>query len=156
MFANDGTSVGGRLGVAFGQNNYRSHNNNPEGIEAGVSYLADLDKNDNLRHAVYGVDLSLGYSFLRLQNELLLTQAYNNFEITDDDGNVIADYGKPHQLGYHSTLTADMERFIGYPVIAFVRYGRWEPKTRKAEDFDGTLGQHQQHFCIDRWPKLPV
>ena len=139
MFANDGTSVGGRLGLAFGQNNYRSHHNNPEGIEAGVSYLADLDKNYNLRHAVYGVDLSLGYSFLRLQNELMLTQAYNNFEVTDDIGNVIADYGKPHQLGYHSTLTADMERFIGYPVIAFVRYGRWEPKTRKAEDFDGTL-----------------
>lgn len=139
MFANDGTSVGGRVGLAFGKNNYRSHNINPEGIEAGVSYLADLDKNYNLRHAVYGVDLSLGYSFLRLQNELLLTQAYNNFEITDDAGNVSADYGKPHQLGYHSTLTADLERFIGYPVIAFVRYGRWEPKARKAEDFDGKL-----------------
>jgi hypothetical protein len=139
MFANDGTSVGGRLGISLGQNNYRSHKNNPEGIEAGVSYLADLDRNYNLRHAVYGVDLSLGYSFLRLQNELLLTQAYNNFEITDDAGNVIADYGKPHQLGYHSTLTADLERFIGYPVITFIRYGRWEPKAHKAEDFDGTL-----------------
>lgn len=139
MFANDGTSVGGRVGVAFGQNNYRSHKNNPEGIEAGVSYLADLDKNYNLRHAVYSIDLSLGYSFLRLQNELLLTQAYNNFEITDDNGKVISDFGKPHQLGYHSTLTADLERFIGYPAIAFVRYGRWEPKARKAEDFDGTL-----------------
>jgi hypothetical protein len=139
MYATDGTSVGGRIGVALGQNNYRSHKNNPEGIEAGVSYLADLDKNDDLRHAVYGVDLSLGYGFLRLQNELMLTQAYNNFEITDDAGNVIADYGKPHELGYHSTLLADLERFIDYPVIAFVRYGRWEPKARKAEDFDGTL-----------------
>jgi hypothetical protein len=138
MYATDGTSVGGRIGVALGQNNYRSHKNNPEGIEAGVSYLADLDKNDDLRHAVYGVDLSLGYGFLRLQNELMLTQAYNNFEITDDAGNVIADYGKPHELGYHSTLLADLERFIDYPVIAFIRYGRWEPKARKAKDFDGT------------------
>jgi hypothetical protein len=151
MFANDGASVGGRLGVSFGQNNYRSHHNNPEGIEAGVSYLADLDKHNNLRHAVYGIDLSLGYSFLRLQNELMLTQAYEDF--TQDTESVeidpqsltlktvttTANYGKPHQLGYHSTLTADMERFIGYPVIAFVRYGRWEPKARKAEDFDGTL-----------------
>jgi hypothetical protein len=139
MFATDGTSVGGRLGVSLGQNNYRSHHNNPEGIEAGVSYLADLDKNYNLRHAVYGVDLSLGYSFLRLQNELLLTQAYNNFTITDDNGNVTSDFGKPHQLGYHSTLTADLERFIDYPVIAFIRYGRWQPKARFAQDFDGTL-----------------
>jgi hypothetical protein len=139
MFANDGTSVGGRLGVALGQNNYRSHKNNPQGVEAGVSYLADLDKDYNLRHAVYGIDLSLGYSFLRLQNELMLTQAYENFVFADPDTDIETDYGKPHQLGYHSTLTADLERFIGYPMITFVRYGRWEPKTRKAEDFDGTL-----------------
>lgn len=134
MYATDGTSAGGRLGVAFGQNNYRSHKNNPEGVEFGVSYLADLDKKDNLRHAVYGVDLSLGYSFLRLQNELMLTQAYDNF--IGDNG---TDYGKPHELGYHSTLLADLERFIEYPVIAFIRYGRWEPNTRFAQDFDGTL-----------------
>lgn len=139
MFATDGTSVGGRLGVAFGQNNYRSHKNNPEGIEAGVSYLADLDKNYNLRHAVYGIDLSLGYSFLRLQNELMLTQAYNNFVFSDANTNIVTDYGKPHELGYHSTLLADLERFIDYPVIAFIRYGRWQPKARFAQDFDGTL-----------------
>jgi hypothetical protein len=137
MFANDGTSVGGRIGLAFGKNNYRSHKNNPEGIEAGVSYLGDLDKNRNLRHAVYGADLSMGYGFLRLQNELMLTQAYNNFIFTDDNGST--DYGKPHEFGYHSTLSADLERFIKYPVIAFVRYGRWQPKARFAQDFDGTL-----------------
>lgn len=134
MYATNGSSVGGRLGVSFGQNNYRSHKNNPEGIEVGVSYLADLDNDEQVRHSVYGIDLSLGYSFLRWQNELMLTQAFENF--IGDDG---TDYGKPHELGYHSTLLADMERFIEYPVIAFVRYGRWEPNTRFAQDFDGTL-----------------
>lgn len=134
MYATDGTSVGGRVGLAFGQNNYRSHKNNPEGIEVGVSYLADLDKNDDLRHAVYGVDFSVGYGFLRLQNELMLTQAYENF--VGDNG---TDFGKPHELGYHSTLLADLERFIDYPLIAFIRYGRWEPKAKFAQDFDGTL-----------------
>jgi hypothetical protein len=134
LYAPDGTSIGGRVGVSLGQNNYRSHKSNPEGLEAGVSYLADLDKGDNLRHAVYGADLSLGYGFLRLQSELMLTQAYNNF--IDDNG---TDFGKPHELGYHATLLADLERFIDYPVIAFVRYGRWQPKARFAQDFDGTL-----------------
>lgn len=138
MFEQDGTSVGGRLGVALGQNNYRSHKNNPEGFEAGVSYLADLDKDYNMRHAVYSVDLSWGYSFLRLQNELMLIQAYNDFVFTDANG-VSTDFGKPNQLGYHSTLLADLERFIDYPIIAFLRYGRWQPKTRFAEDFDGAL-----------------
>lgn len=134
MFATDGTSVGGRLGLALGKNNYRSHKNNPEGIEFGVSYLADLDKHRDLRHAVYGADFSIGYGFLRLQNELMLTQAYENFIL--DNG---TDYGKPHELGYHSTLLADLERFIDYPVIAFIRYGRWQPKARFGQDFDGAL-----------------
>ncbi len=134
MFAPDGTSVGGRLGLVLGKNNYRSHNSNPDGIEIGVSYLADLDKKDDLRNAVYGIDLSLGYGFLRLQNELMLTQAYQNF--VGPNGR---DFGKTHQLGYHSTLMADLQRFITYPVIAFIRYGRWEPKARFTQDFDGTL-----------------
>ena len=138
VYATDGSSVGGRLGLAFGKNNYRSHKNNPEGIEVGVSYLADLDKHRDLRHGVYGADFSLGYGFLRLQNELMFTRAYNNFVFTDAN-NVSTDFGKPHELGYHSTLLADLERFIDYPVIAFIRYGRWEPKARSAQDFDGTL-----------------
>jgi len=134
MYATDGTSVGGRLGLALGQNNYLSHSHNPEGIEFGVSYLADLDKDDHLRHAVYGADLSLGYGFLRLQNEFMLTRAEASF--IDDAG---VNYGRPHELGYHSTLTADLKGFINYPVIAFVRYGRWEPTNRRAQDFDGAL-----------------
>jgi hypothetical protein len=134
MYATDGTSVGGRLGLAFGKNNYRTHKNNPEGIEVGVSYLGDLDKHDDLRHSVYAADLSFGYGFLRLQNELMYTHSYNNF--IGENG---IDYGKPHELGYHTTLLADMERFIDYPVIAFIRYGRWQPEARFAEDFDGTL-----------------
>ncbi len=134
MYANDGTSVGGRLGLAFGQNNYRSHKNNPQGIELGASFLGDLDKNRNLRHAVYGLDFSVAYSFLRLQNELMLLQAKDNF--IDDEGN---DYGKQHELGFHSTLLADLERFIKHPVIAFVRYGRWQPKATAQQDFDGSI-----------------
>jgi hypothetical protein len=134
MYATDGTSVGGRLGLAFGKNNYRTHKNNPEGIEVGVSYLGDLDKHDELRHSVYAADLSIGYGFLRLQNELMYTHSYDSF--IDENG---IDYGKPHELGYHSTLLADMERFIDYPLIAFIRYGRWQPKARVGQDFDGTL-----------------
>jgi hypothetical protein len=138
MYATDGTSVGGRLGLAFGKNNYRSHKTNPEGIEVGVSYLGDLDKNRDLRHAVYGADFSVGYGFLRLQNEFMLKHAYNNFEFEDTNG-ATTDFGRPHELGYHSTLLADLEHFINYPVIAFIRYGRWESKTRFAQDFDGSL-----------------
>ena len=118
----------------MGKNTFRSHGDHAEGIEFGVSHLSDLDKHRNLRHAVYGADLSFGYAFLKLQNEFMLLQAQDNF--IDDDGN---DYGKAHELGYHSTLIADLEGVIDYPVRAFVRYGRWQPKQRIGQDYDGSL-----------------
>jgi hypothetical protein len=134
MYANDGTSVGGRLGLSLGQNTFRTHNKSYDGIEMGISHLSDLDKNRNLRRAVYGVDLSFGYKFLKLQSELMLLQAQNNF-ITDDG----TDYGKAHELGFHSTLIADLENLIHKPVLAFVRYGRWQPKQDIGTDYDGSL-----------------
>ncbi|MCX7087209.1 MAG: hypothetical protein NTV00_04045 [Methylococcales bacterium] len=134
VYANDGTSVGGRLGLSFGQNTYRSHNKSYDGVEMGISHLSDLDKNRNQRHAVYGIDLSLGYSFLKLQSEFMLMQAQDNF-ITDDG----TDYGRPNELAFHSTLIADLESFIHKPILAFARYGRWQPKQRTGNDFDGSL-----------------
>ncbi len=134
MYANDGTSVGGRVGMTIGQNTYRIHNANPEGIEVGVSHLSDLDKHRNLRHSVYGADLSFGYGFLRLQSELMWLQSHEAFI---DDNNI--NYGKPDELGYHATLIANLEKFIDQPLSVFARYGRWQPDNRIAEDYDGSL-----------------
>lgn len=138
MYANDGTSLGGRLGMSVGQNTYRTHKNTAEGIEFGVSYLGDLDKNRNLRRSVYGADLSLGYSFLRLQSELMWLNAQNNFVHDNGDG-TFTELEKPNELGYHTTLLANLESFISYPITAFARYGRWQPHNRQADDFDGQL-----------------
>ena len=134
MYANDGSSVGGRLGFVFGQNTFRTHNKSYDGIEMGVSHLSDLDKNRNLRHAVYGVDLSLGYGFVKLQNELMLLQSLD--DLVDEYGTI---YGKQHELGFHSTLIADLEKLIHYPLLAFARYGRWQPKQKLGYDYDGSL-----------------
>jgi hypothetical protein len=138
MYANDGTSVGGRLGMALGQNTYRTHKNNSEGVEFGVSHLSDFDKNRNLRHTVYGADLSFGYSFLKLQSELMWLNANNAFVHDNGDGTSIVS-GKPNELGYHTTLLADLSNFISYPVTAFARYGRWQPHNRQGDDYDGQL-----------------
>ncbi len=135
MYADNGTTLGGRLGVSLGQNIYRTHKNAVDGIEFGVSHLSDLDKNRNIRNSVYGADLSLSYGFLRLQSELMWLNARDNFVSSDG----ATELGKPTELGYHTTLLADLEHFIKYPVIAFARYGRWQPHNRQANDFDGQL-----------------
>lgn len=134
VYANDGHAIGGHLGINLGQNPYRTHNVTPEGIELGISYLSDLDKQHNLRHSVYGADVSMGYGFLKLQSEFMWLKSHESFIGADN-----IDYGKPNQFGYHTTLIADLKSFIDYPVLAIARYGRWQPSTRFMNDFDNSL-----------------
>ena len=138
VYASGGSTLGGRLGVSVGKNTYRTHKNSNEGIEFGVSHLSDLDSNRDVRRSVYGADLSLGYSFVKLQSELMWLDAHNNF-IHDNGDGTVTELKRPHELGYHATLLTELERFIHYPIVAFARYGRWQPHNRQAEDFDGQL-----------------
>jgi hypothetical protein len=57
-------------------------------------------------------------------------------DLVDEDGTI---YGKQHELGFHSTLIADLEKLIHYPLLAFARYGRWQPKQKLGYDYDGSL-----------------
>lgn len=141
IYANDGHVIGGRLGMALGQNAYRIHSSNPEGIEFGASHLSELDGENRIRNTVYGLDLSLGYGMWRWQNEVMLLQAHQT-TLIDDENNIGTEsaympFGKGHQLGYHSTLTADMAGIIKHPVLAFARFSRWEPSQSLGLDYDG-------------------
>lgn len=139
MYGNDGTSLGGRLGMTLGQNIYRSHNSNPEGLEFGLSHLADLDGDRNVRNMVYGADLSFGYGILKLQSELMWLKAQHNLFTADADGNEV-DRGKPHEMAYHATLIANLEKYLAHPMSVFARYGRWQPKHRAINDsFDDSV-----------------
>ncbi|NOT13324.1 MAG: hypothetical protein HOP23_16065 [Methylococcaceae bacterium] len=139
MYANDGTSLGGRVGLTYGQNIYRTHHANPEGIEFGLSQLTDLDGDRNVRNMVYGADLSFGYGIMKLQSELLWLKAQHNL-FTTVEGEDPIDRGKPNEMAYHATLIANLEKYLKHPLSAFVRYGRWQPKHRAIEDsFDGSV-----------------
>ena len=146
IYANDGHAVGGRLGMSLGQNIYTVRRNKPdailEGLEFGLSHLSELNGSNNIRNTVYGADLSIGYGMWRLQNELMLLQAHQDVFL-DDDGNIASamtdtSFGKNRQLGYHTTLIADLESFSKYPLQAFARYGRWQPSQQLGLDFDGS------------------
>jgi len=142
MYADDGHAIGGRLGMVLGQKAYSVHHPNQEGIEFGVSHLSELGGGNHIRNTVYGADLSIGYGLLRWQNEVMLLQAYQNLTLDGEGNPVLDDFGKPigkaHQLGYHSTLIADLEGIIKYPVLAFARFSRWQPKQHFALDYDGS------------------
>lgn len=146
IYSNDGSTVGGRLGLSLGSNPYTVRHNNRDaviqGIEFGVSHLSELDGGNRIRNTVYGADLGIGYGILRMQNEVMLLQAHQQVFL-DADGNIVSiptgnPYGKRHQLGYHSTLTADLESLLKQPVKLFARYGRWQPAQKLGLDYDGS------------------
>ena len=146
LYASDGHALGGRLGVSLAKNPYTVRYNNREsileGIEFGVSHLSDLDGNNNIRNMVYGADLGVGYGMFSMQNEFMLRQAYQQ-TFLDADGNIVTyqtDYpiGKDNQLGYQSTLIADLEGLVQQPLKVYVRYSRWQPTQQFGLDFDGS------------------
>lgn len=137
VYGETGHAIGGRLGLLLGQNTYTIHYRNPEAIEIGVSHLSDLDGHNAIRNTVYGADLTFNYGMWHLQNELMLLQGHQDMvlEVAGTPGNFV---GKGHQLGYHSTLSADLESFVNQPIRAFVRYSRWQPSQTLGLDFDGS------------------
>ncbi|MDD2760381.1 MAG: hypothetical protein PHH11_08805 [Methylomonas sp.] len=146
VYGGDGSTIGGRLGLSLAQNPYTVHRNTRgaiiDGIEFGVSHLSELDGDNDIRNTVYGADLSIGYGMWRLQNEFMLLQAHRQVYLDADDNIVSAPteypFGKNHQLGYHTTLIADLDNLIKQPVQVFARYGRWQPSQKLASDYDGT------------------
>lgn len=146
VYGGNGSTVGGRLGLSLSQNPYTVRHNSRDaiinGIEFGVSHLSELDPHNDIRSTVYGADLSIGYGMWRVQNEFMLLQGHQQAYLDADNHLVFVHTGIPigknHQLGYHSTLIADLENMIAHPVKVFARYSRWEPSQTLGLDFDAT------------------
>jgi hypothetical protein len=131
------------VGMVLGQRPYSVHNPQ-EGVQFGFSHHSDLDGDNNIRNSVYGADLSIGYGIWRLQNEVMALQAHQDFTLDAYYGNPVVDesgnpIGEAHQLGYHSTLSADLNSVIKYPVLVFARFSRWQPKQNVGLDYDGSV-----------------
>lgn len=138
VYQNEGTSVGGRVGILFGNNPYRIQTRAGEGIELGLSHLTEFDGDEKVRNTFYGADLSLGHGPIRIQNEFMLLQAHQTTPAQYDNDGHPTFYSKNHQLGYHSTLIADLARWLDRPLLLFVRYGRWQPNQEFAIDSYGS------------------
>ncbi len=148
LYANDGHTIGGRLGLDLDESHEVVHRGVPEGIEIGVSHLSELDGNNNIRNSVYGADLSVNYDMWHWQNEVMYLQGHqNSFIETGENGftsiiynfsNTASPFGKNNQLGYHSTFVTDLENITKHPILAFARFSRWQPSQNLGLDFDGS------------------
>ncbi len=132
VYEDEGMSIGGRLGVAMGQNRYQLHRRDEPGLfELGVSHITDLDGHNHARYSLYATDLSINYSLWQLNSEWIWLDSHeieidpirNRAEGTDE-------------FAYHVTLIANLQDLTSYPIRPYVRYGRWNPSYRSVQTDD--------------------
>ncbi len=132
VYEDEGTSVGGRLGISLGQNSYQLHNQHSNGnLEVGISHLTDLDGSDNARNSIYAADLTFNYGLLALQSELAWLESHETLFDAND-----VNLGRPDEFSYHVTLIADLATVVLYPVKTYIRYGQWNPSHSHIVDGD--------------------
>jgi len=114
-YEDQGTSMGGRLGLSLGKNNYKLHNKSElSTLTVGFSHLADMDSSYNLRRTVYGGDLSFNYNIYSIESEFLWLKTHEQII-------------ESNEFSYHITLVADLNDLLTVPVKSYIRYGRWNP-----------------------------
>jgi len=134
-YEDKGSSIGGRLGIALGQNTFRLHDSDELGIlELGFSHLTDLDADYNVRSTVYGGDLSFNYNIFSIQSEFTwLTQHEDAKEI--------------NEYAYHVTLVTDLQSLVKFPLKSYIRYGQWSPDYASIIDED-------ESFAVEKISRL--
>ena len=132
VYEDQGMSIGGRAGVSLGNNPFRlHHHDSPSILELGLSYLSDLDGNQNIRRSVYAGDLSFNYKAVSLLSELAWLDSHE--DLIDGNG---TNFGRNNQLAYHVTLLTELESFVHYPIHAYVRYDNWRTDAAVVLDSD--------------------
>ena len=132
IYEDQGMSIGGRAGVSLGKNQFRLHHQeSPSILELGLSYLTDLDGNQNIRSSVYAADMSFNYRALNLLGEVAFLDSRK--DLIDGNG---TNFGSNNQLAYHLTLITELESLVHYPIHAYVRYDNWRPDASVVIDGD--------------------
>jgi len=131
VFEDTGTTVGSRIGIFPSRDPYSVHNRGAQNdIVLGVSWLHDMDENQNKRNEMYAVDLSWQYGFIGLIAEYITIDRVDPdtlIETTSDDG-------------YNVRFTFDFE-----PITLYLGYGKWQQdfldNTLLNETVDNTLNR---------------
>jgi len=119
LFEDSGTSVGGRLGYFPGRDPYQIHNKEEQSnLIVGLSWLQDLDKDNNDRKSLYGIDLNFNYSNMTFILEYMYS---DNDELIFLDNGTFA--GEDYEKGYNARLLFHLK-----DLTLFLSYGEWKPK----------------------------
>jgi len=119
LFEDSGTSIGGRLGYFPGRDPYQIHNKESQSnFLVGVSWLQDMDENDNKRKTLYAMDVSFNYSIASFIVEYMSSDSDDLIFL---DSGVFA--GENDEKGYNARVLFDLD----YTTL-FFSYGEWSPE----------------------------
>jgi hypothetical protein len=124
FYGDDGSLVGGRLGLSAGWNPFRFHYRSTDrpALDVGLSYLQEMDGSWRVRERVFGADAMLRHGMFQLLTE----------GIVHDGRAAVAtaagiESGAQDESGFYATLIADLADRLARPLYLFARFDVWNP-----------------------------
>ena len=143
VFEDAGSSIGTRIGFLPGKNPYRIHyTESQRDFIIGLSWLRDMDSDENERQTLSAVDLSWTIGFTQLIFEYI--------KLDTDEVIVLPDTtsaGPATEEGYNIRWIMDFD-----PTLFYVGYGEWRP------DYAATLDPEDDtvSYEVDNLERLTV
>lgn len=118
LYDDNGSSIGARIGLFPKQDNFCSHRTSEKkNFVVGMSWLRDMDSDENERNTVYAFDMSWQLGMAELIYELTILDSVNEVILPDSSS-----AGPADEEGFNIRLLFDLD-----PTTVFVSYGEWKP-----------------------------
>lgn len=118
LYDDDGSSIGARVGLFPEKDSFCSHRTNDQkDLVVGLSWLRDMDSDENERNTVYAFDMSWRLGMAELIYEFTILDSVNEVILPDSSS-----AGPADEEGFNIRLLFDLD-----PTTVFVSYGEWKP-----------------------------
>jgi len=125
VLKDNGTTIGGRLGFFPSKDEFRIHNKTPQNdFIIGLSWLQDLDSEENTSESIYAIDLSISLGITNIIFEYVSSDSNNPIILNDPDLIQSND-----EKGFNARFLFDFDI-----ASVFFSYGEWKPEFSSVVD----------------------
>ncbi|MFW2371604.1 MAG: hypothetical protein ACN4GM_00650 [Gammaproteobacteria bacterium] len=118
LFDDAGSSIGARVGLSPARDLYRVHNRDRQDVFVmGLSWLQDMDTDENERNTLYAIDFSWQLGMAKLIYEFTSLDSVDEVILPDNSS-----AGPADEEGFNVRLLLDFD-----PASLFLGYGEWDP-----------------------------
>jgi len=125
VLKDNGTTVGGRLGFFPSRDEFRIHNRSLQSdFNIGISWLQDLDSEENTTESIYAMDLSMTFGIAKIIFEYMSSDS--DIPVVLTNPNVVE---SNDEKGFNARFLVNLNKSS-----VFVSYGEWKPEFSSVVD----------------------